>query len=208
MKIPFRDTLLQYALMAQEAYSAKPDIGIENTASRAIVRGNAIAFPGTNNIACALADMQFDVIQTMSLGRLHKGFWDAYCVIADDLLKLVPQVVVGHSLGGALALIYAGALCIFGKPPKFVYAFEAPMVSIDSILGDVLKAHGVQVIVTHNGHDIVPCVPDVLGPWHQPVIPLELCQTEYPWPKISFDPVANVEDHLIENVIKTINSDT
>ncbi|MDA8416639.1 MAG: hypothetical protein M0Z78_06175, partial [Betaproteobacteria bacterium] len=102
----------------------------------------------------------------------------------------------------------AGALCIFGKPPKFVYAFEAPMVSIDSILGDVLKAHGVQVIITHNGHDIVPCVPDVLGPWHQPVIPLELCQTEYPWPKISFDPVANVEDHLIENVIKTINSDT
>ncbi len=207
MKIPFRDTLLQYALMAQEAYSAKPDIGIENTASRAIVRGNAIAFPGTNNIACALADMQFDVIQTMSLGRLHKGFWDAYLAIATDLLKQSPEIIVGHSLGGALALIYGGALCILGTAPKFIYAFEPPMVSVDSILGDVLKAHGVQVIITHNGHDIVPCVPDVLGPWHQPVIPLELCQTEYPWPKISFDPVANIVDHLIENVIKSINSD-
>ena len=207
MKIPFRDTLLQYALMAQEAYSAKPDIGIENTASRAIVRGNAIAFPGTNNIACALADMQFDVIQTMSLGRLHKGFWDAYLAIATDLLKQSPEIIVGHSLGGALALIYGGALCILGTAPKFIYAFEPPMVSVDSILGDVLKAHGVQVIITHNGHDIVPCVPDVLGPWHQPVIPLELCQTEYPWPKISFNPVANIVDHLIENVIKSINSD-
>ena len=204
MKIPFRDTLLQYALMAQEAYSAKPDIGIENTASRAIVRGNAIAFPGTNNIACALADMQFDVIQTMSLGRLHKGFWDAYLAIATDLLKQSPEIIVGHSLGGALALIYGGALCILGTAPKFIYAFEPPMVSVDSILGDVLKAHGVQVTITHNGCDIVPCIPHLDENWQQPGEVTELCTTGYPYPDISWDAVANIEDHLISNVIRSI----
>ena len=207
MEIPFRDTLLQYALMAQEAYSAKPDIGIENTASRAIVRGNAIAFPGTNNIACALADMQFDVIQTMSLGRLHKGFWDAYLAIATDLLKQSPEIIVGHSLGGALALIYGGALCILGTAPKFIYAFEPPMVSVDSILGDVLKAHGVQVVLTHNGHDLIPEEPNIIYDWKQPGPMLELCKTEYPYPHISPDPILNITDHLIENVIKSINSD-
>ena len=204
MEIPFRANLLKYALIAQEVYSAPPDIGRESTASRAIIRGDTVAFPGTNNPACMLADMQFDTVSTLSLGRLHKGFWDAYCRIADDLLKLVPQVVVGHSLGGALALIYAGALCIFGKPPKFVYAFEAPMVSIDSILGDVLKAHGVKVIITHNGDDIVPCIPHLDENWQQPGAVTELCKTDYPYPQISWDAVANIEDHLIQNVINSI----
>ena len=198
--------LLKYALIAQEAYSAPPDIGRESTASRAIVRGDTVAFPGTNNPACMLADLQIDLYRSMSLGRIHKGVWDAYCAIAPDLLKLSPVNVVGHSLGGGLGLLYAGALCIVGTPPKFVYAFEPLQITPDDTLGEVLKAHGVQVVLTHNGHDLIPEEPNIIYDWKQPGPMLELCETEYPYPHISPDPILNVTDHLIENVIKSINS--
>ena len=201
--------LLKYALLAQRCYTEKPDVGVEDSASRAVyfrdpVDGLIVGFPGSDNVSCWLADLDALTTSTLSLGRVHAGFWGAYTKIASLLTLERPQVIVGHSLGAALALIYAGALCLLGKPPKAVYAFESPRPSIDSVLGDVLKAHGVQVTITHNGCDIVPCIPHLDENWQQPGEVTELCTTGYPYPDISWDAIANIEDHLISNVIKSI----
>ena len=203
--------LLKYALLAQRCYTEKPDVGVESSASRGVyfhdpVDGLIVGFPGTNNPECIVTDAECLTTSTLSLGRVHAGFWEAYTAIAPYLCIERPQIVLGHSLGGVLALIYAGALCLLGKPPKAVYAFEPPRASIDSVLGDVLKAHGVQVVLTHNGHDLIPEEPNIIYDWKQPGPMLELCETEYPYPHISPDPILNITDHLIENVIKSINS--
>jgi hypothetical protein len=201
--------LLKYALLAHRCYAEKPDVGVEDSASRAVyfrdpVDGLIVGFPGSNNAVCWLTDLDALTTSTLFLGKVHAGFWEAYTKIASLLTLERPQVIVGHSLGGALALIYAGALCVLGKPPKAVYAFEPPRVSVDSVLGGVLKAHGVQVVITHNGDDIVPCIPHLDEGWQQPGAVTELCKTDYPYPQISWDAVANIEDHLIRNVIRSI----
>ena len=201
--------LLKYALLAQRCYTEKPDVGVESSASRAVyfhdpVDGLIVGFPGTNNPECIVTDAEWLTTSTLSLGRVHAGFWEAYTAIAPYLCIERPQIVLGHSLGGVLALIYAGALCLLGKPPRGVYAFEPPRASIDSVLGDVLKAHGVQAVITHHGHDLIPCFAPPDGEWPQPAPVTELCKTDYPYPEIYWDVIEDIEDHLISNVIRSI----
>ena len=75
-----------FALLAQEAYFAKPDIGKADSASRAIVRhtadGLVVAFPGTDNVACWLADLDIHQIPVEGAGNVHAGFWRAWQTIA------------------------------------------------------------------------------------------------------------------------------
>ena len=44
-----------YARLAQRAYQLQPQIGAPASAARAIVEGDAVAFPGSDNLACWLA---------------------------------------------------------------------------------------------------------------------------------------------------------
>ncbi|QCP50138.1 lipase [Trinickia violacea] len=188
-----------YALLAQRAYTSPPQIGAEASAARAIVEGSAIAFPGTNNIACWLADLDVEIVNVPDLGVLHAGFWQAFCSIRDPLMALpTPDVAVGHSEGAALALLYAGVLCLAGRAPQEVYAFEPPRVSVDDTLGALLQANGVQVHLYRNGEDVVPLVPRLLHPWQHPG-PLTPIGT----PSL---PVPNVEDHFIERVIAALSA--
>lgn len=200
-----KPALLKYALLAQSCYKDKPTYGVENSASRAVVYGDVVAIPGTNNIVCALADMTFDTMNC-ALGKVHEGFYQAYAEMRVALLRISPKVVVGHSLGGSMALIYGAELCLSGKPPDAIFAFEAAMPSVDSVLGDILRAHHVPVYITHHGHDIVPCEPSITGNWQMPAPVIELCETEFPYPNISWHVMENISDHLIENVILAIQA--
>jgi triacylglycerol lipase len=182
-----------YALLAQRAYSSPPQIGEESGAARAIVEGEAIAFPGTNNVACWLADLDAELVQVDGFGGLHAGFWGAFGEIHDDLMAFSPDVAVGHSEGAALAILYAGALCLAGKPPREVYAFEPPRVSADSTLTALFAAHGVKVHIYRNGNDVVPLVPRLLHPWQHSAPVNDIGHASLPVP--------NVEDHMIDRVI-------
>lgn len=189
---------LFYARVAQSAYSEPPDIGQEARSARAIKTvtsdGLTVAFPGTNNAECLLTDIDALTIKVVGLGELHRGFWEAYGEIATPLMTLSPKVVVGHSEGAALALIYAGQLCLAGKPPAFVYAFEPPRLTMDDILALLLDAHDVQALLTRNGNDVITQVPS----WMR--------QTERLTPiGTAAFPFDNVTDHLIENVIKALS---
>lgn len=202
--------LLDYALLAQRAYSQKPDIGVESSASRAILEttpdGLCVAFPGSDNIACFIADLDAVVTDTPLLGRLHNGFWETYLKMAVELAELTPNVITGHSLGGSLALIYGAHRALMGHAPKMIYAYEPAMPSVDPIMRSILDAAHVQVTITHNGRDIVPCIHSISDGWQMPGNVTELCQTSAPYPHISDDPIACIEDHLLPNVIKSIRA--
>lgn len=186
---------LTYARLAEESYLAKPDIGIADSAARAIVRstadGKAVICPGTNNIACWLADLDATPTETR-LGGIHAGFNLGALAIYDAVEQIAPGALAGHSEGADLVLGLAGYLCVAGKPPKFVYAFEPARMCIDDTLAGILKNCGVQVFACRNGQDVVPLVPRVLFPWRMPAELVAIGQASEPFP--------NVADHAMARV--------
>lgn len=184
-----------YALIAQEAYSAAPDIGIADSASRAILRntpqGFCVAFPGTNNLPSWFADLNAMPMTVSGVGRVHSGFWNAWLAIADPVLKAIgdkPVTFVGHSLGAAIAIMAAATMTAANNSPVAVYGFEPPRVSPDINFRTLLA--NVPVNLYKNGNDLVPDVP--LG-WNHAAI---LNRIGIP---LSIFP--NVQDHAIDRVI-------
>jgi triacylglycerol lipase len=189
-----------YAILAQEAYSAAPDIGKEDSASRAIVRttasGLCVAFPGTDNADGWSADFDAIPVQVQGMGDVHRGFWHSWEAIAPAVLAQIgdkPVTLVGHSLGAALAIMAAATLTLAGKPPIAVYGFEPPRVSPDICIRTVLSK--VPVHLYKNGLDIVPDVP--LG-WNHAALLTHIGTPALPFP--------NVQDHSIARVIAALTA--
>lgn len=191
-------TAADYARLAARAYTEPPTIGVAASAARAIVFSpGVVGFPGTDNLACWLADLDALTVDVPCLGRLHAGFWHAFQSIAGPLLALpAVDVTLGHSEGAALALLCAAQLCLAGRPPKAVWAFEPPRVSADGTLAALFAAHGVQLTLTQNGEDIVPMVPRLGEAWQHPAPLQRIGHPAEPWP--------NVTDHSIDRVIAAI----
>ena len=195
---------VDYAQAARLAYHKPPDIGNPGSASRAIIQTlegeTVIAFPGSNNLACWLADMDVLIRDVPGMGFVHVGFHDAWKKIADGVAaKIGDQRVIftGHSLGGALAILAGAAMCLAGKPPKAIYAFEPPRVSIDNTITQLFANNHVDIFLYRNGFDVVPMVPRILHSWQHcgPLI-------EIGTPAL---PVPNVEDHEIQRVIEALS---
>lgn len=153
-----------YALLAQEAYTAAPDIGIEASASRAIIRttddGLCVVFPGTDNWQCLVADFDISPLDVAGIGKVYKGFFDAFEAISLPVMACAagqPVTLVGHSLGAAMALMCAAYMTVGGNPPKAVYGFEPPRVGIDDGIRTVLA--NVPVHLFRNGNDLVTQIP-------------------------------------------------
>lgn len=189
-----------YALIAQEAYSAKPDIGNADSASRAIVRqtagGLVVAFPGTDNLDCIAADLDAHPIDVIGIGQVHHGFWKAWGAIAVDVLGAIdgrPATLVGHSLGAAIAIMAAAAMVVGGNPPFAVYGFEPPRVSTNGSVAEVLAK--VPLNLYKNGNDIVPELP---LDWHHAGQIRRVGRPMFPFP--------NVTDHAIARVIEALSA--
>lgn len=153
-----------YALLAQEAYVAAPDIGVETSASRAIIRqtddGLCVVFPGTDNLACFAADFDIEPFDVAGVGKVYKGFWDAWSAIELPVMACAagqPVTLVGHSLGAAMALMCAAWMTAGGNPPAAVYGFEPPRVGVDDGIRTVLA--NVPVYLFRNGNDVVTQLP-------------------------------------------------
>ena len=191
-------TPLEAAKLADQCYTDNPTIGEKCSASRAVIYGNAIAFPGTDNVACFLADLDAVAFDCPDFGRVHTGFHDAWEKIADQVLKNPVEIVIGHSLGAAIALFCAASLCRIGKPPKQVFAFEPPRVSCDDSLRKIFEAYPVELHLFRNGLDVVPLVPRLLEDWVHPGDLNFIGKPIVPFP--------NIEDHLMKNVIASLQS--
>jgi predicted lipase len=188
----------EYALLAQEAYIAKPDIGDADSASRAIVRqtsaGLCIAFPGTDNLDCWSADFDIELVSVPGAGDVHRGFLDAWRAISVPVLAAVngqPVTLVGHSLGAAIAIMCAMDMTVSGNPPASVFAFEPPRVSPDLTIRALLSK--VPVHLYKNGLDIVPDVPPG---WNHAGLLTHIGKPVLPFP--------NVRDHAIARVIAAL----
>lgn len=187
-----------YALLAQEAYTAAPDIGKADSASRAIVRhtasGLCVAFPGTDNLDCWLADLDIEQIDVAGVGKVYRGFWQAWDAISLPVLAAVagtPVTLVGHSLGAAIAVMAASAMTVGGNPPAAVWGFEPPRVSPG--LGVRALLAKVPLHLYANGNDIVPSLPP--GGHHAALL------THIGKPSL---PILNIEDHLLSHVIPAL----
>lgn len=190
---------LDYAKLAQEAYTAKPDIGDADSASRAIIRqtmsGLCIAFPGTDNAECWGADLNVLPVSVPGAGEVHRGFLDAWRAISVPVLAAIngqPVTLVGHSLGAAIAIMAAIDMTVSGNPPASVYAFEPPRVSPDLTIRTLLST--VPVHLYKNGLDLVPDVP--LG-WQHAGLLVHIGKPALPFP--------NVIDHGIARVIDALS---
>jgi hypothetical protein len=187
-----------WALLAQEAYTAKPDIGVDGSASQAIVRhtddGLCIAFTGTENLDGWGADFNIVPVAVPGAGEVHRGFLDAWRAISVPVLAAIagkPVTLVGHSLGAAIALMASMDMTISGNPPAAVYGFEPPRVSPD--LGVRTLLAKVPVHLYKNGLDIVPDVPPG---WHHAALLTHIGKPALPFP--------NVQDHAIARVIQAL----
>lgn len=191
-------TPLDFALLAQEAYSSPPDIGVADSASRAIVRntdaGLVIAFRGTDDLQSFAADFDIEPFDVVGVGKIYRGFWNAWDAISLPVLAAVngqPVTLVGHSLGAAIALMAAAYMTVGGNPPAHVYGFEPPRVGLDMGIRTVLS--GVPMFLFKNGLDIVPDLPP--GGIHAGLL------THGGSPAI---PVPNLIDHGIARVIEAL----
>jgi triacylglycerol lipase len=187
-----------FSLIAKEAYTAVPDIGAADSASRAILRhtdaGLVIAFPGTDNLACFAADFDIEPFEVVGVGKVYKGFWDAWDAISLPVLAAASGysvTLVGHSLGAAIALMCAAYMTVGGNPPAAVYGFEPPKVGLDAGVRTALA--DVPVFLYKNGNDAVPDVPPG-GEHAAPLTPIG--KAAFPFP--------NLTDHRIDRVIQAI----
>jgi triacylglycerol lipase len=187
-----------YALLAQEAYSAAPDIGNVDSASRAIVRqtaaGLVIAFRGSDNADSWETDFDIETVDVAGAGKFHAGFWRAWQAISTDVLAAVngqPVTLVGHSLGAALAIAAALDMTISGNPPAAAHGFEPPRVSPDMSARIALAR--VDVRLYRNGLDIVPTLPP---DWRHAAQLIPIGKAALPIP--------NVIDHQIGRVISAL----
>lgn len=186
-------TPYEAALLAEEAYTAKPDIGLPESASRAIVRPQAdgsvvIAFPGTDNHESFFADIDVLTIEA-PVGEVHRGFWLAWQAISSQIEEAIGErsvTFIGHSLGAALALLAAKNQELVGKPVSYVYGFEPPRVSPHSF------SLNCPVYLTRKGRDAVTQVP--LG-WPG------MALTQIGHPLLLVD---NLEDHRLAGVIAAL----
>jgi hypothetical protein len=185
-----------FALLAQEAYSAAPDIGLEESASRAIVRqttaGLCIAFRGTDDLQSFAADFHIEPMDVPGVGKVYRGFWNAWEAIQLDVFAAAagkPVILCGHSLGAALAICAAAAMVVGGNPPAHVYGFEPPRIGLDIGIRPALS--GVPLFLFRNGNDLVTDLPP--GGYHAGLL-THGGSAALPW--------ANLVDHQIARVIE------
>ena len=148
-----------------------------------------IAIPGTKReIGEWLRDFDAMPILDRDLGICHRGFrngaWELYRRSPLTAHDFAGSVIVGHSLGGALALLLA-AICVFiQQPPRAVVTFGAPRCGSWK-LRRLLRR--VPLRLYRNGDDPVPDVPWLPGLYLHP-------RALIPIGAPAFDPLA---DHPI-----------
>jgi hypothetical protein len=187
-------TPIEAAHLARQCYTDPPTYGKVGGSGRAVVYGTAVGFPGSDNIACWLADLDTLAMTIPTLGLVQEGFWRAWNDVALQVMALPTiDVTLGHSEGAALALLCAANLCLVGRPPKQVFAFEPPRISADDTIAKLFAAHVVELHLYRNGNDVVPIVPRLTQNWQHPGPLTQIGIPHLPFP--------NVEDHYMANVI-------
>jgi DNA/RNA endonuclease G (NUC1)/pimeloyl-ACP methyl ester carboxylesterase len=123
-----------------------------------------VAFRGTSSPGDWLANL--DVLFTSRpYGKVHRGFFRALEDVQDRVMRALSDlgksrvIVTGHSLGGALATVFA-AEAPDDLPISWVYTFGQPRVGIGSDFTSAVNGrYGNRFVRFVNNNDVVPRVP-------------------------------------------------
>lgn len=103
-------------------------VGVEPDGIFAALKDNVLVFRGSVTVEDWLRDLRGLPIQHPLLGGVEKGFMEGldefYAEIVDSLGE--DPVIVGHSLGAARALLFAGLLVANKRPVSKVVTFGSP----------------------------------------------------------------------------------
>ena len=187
-----------FARIAELSYQADwPCIaGKEDGSARAKVQHldgqQLIAVPGTDNIACWLADLDALATDTPNFGKVHLGFFKAAMSIQNEVIHSAPDILVGHSEGADLVLLLAAACAMANRKLLTVYAFEPARLCVDDKLKTFFASSQCDVRIYQHGNDIVTMVPRLLQPWRHPTDKL----WQFGAPHVGLVE-GNVGDHLL-----------
>lgn len=124
-----------------------------------------VLFPGTETIQDWMTDLKIRKCP-WSFGQVHRGFQEAFGSVATEITAMLPEnsevVIAGHSLGGALATLFASALHGFRRVHA-VYTFGSPRVGNRAFArhyNDALAERSFRIV---NAGDPVPRLPWMLG---------------------------------------------
>jgi hypothetical protein len=135
---------LRIAQLVAASYTAAPSWSATWPEGRAravaTIEGDTtvIAFPGTQTLADWFVDFRAypaTVTDYPIVGRCHAGFIQALARIAPQILadtRGKRVFVAGHSLGGALAQLFAGILAGLGRAPDGLWTFGAARCMADT----------------------------------------------------------------------------
>lgn len=189
----------QLAILAKQAYTQEPTWRAGDV--HAVRTGNIIAFRGTmpDNLADWVRDIEAWPSNDPHLGRVHTGFRDgAYAtllpILRDKGRDDAKITFVGHSLGGALAILTAAYFRAMGLWPDALVTFGAPRAGGGG-LRDLLR--DVPVRQYRNGNDPVPTVP-----W----LPGVYTHLNDPLIAIGHDWADPIEAHVIDHYIQELPS--
>mgnify|MGYP001158474488 FL=1 len=114
-----------------------------------------------------LADLKTYPVRHPRNGRVHAGFYEYTQLIFDEVLEIVKAnrkkqenvYVIGHSLGGAMAVLVAEALTNEGIPVKELRTYGQPRVG-NRLFRQHLEGCDIGAYIRYvNNNDIVPSVP-------------------------------------------------
>ncbi len=179
--------------LAAAAYTSAPTWRAGDV--HAVCTGPVIALRGT--VPDSMADWcrDFDAlpVHDQVLGWCHQGFLDGARAILPAVLDSAQGrlTLVGHSLGGALALLLAGLLVGYGVPVVAVVAFGAPCAGGRGLAEPLERT---QLRLYRHGADPVPFVPWLPGILEQPAALLHIGQC-------GSDPI---EDHFVARYLAAL----
>lgn len=202
-------TPLRLAQLVETSYTATPTWANEWPDGR--VRAqlveedgySVVLFPGTANVLDWFVDFRAlpaTVKDYAKLGRCHEGFVTALDKIGDRMIADLAGkqiVVAGHSLGGALAQLFAGALAALGHPPLGLCTFGAAgcMADDNDLLPTLLETIPIAGGLLDLRHRDDP-VPFALPGFDRRPRPKAWTQLVPMWLELDF-----IEDHLLGSYI-------
>ena len=135
-----------------------------------------IAIPGTKReIGEWLRDFDAWPIWDRRLGVCHQGFrdgaWELWRHAPLSRMSFGGGIIVGHSLGGALAILLGAIMTVERTPPRAIVTFGAPRCGSWKLRRLISP---IAVRSYHNGDDPVPDVPWLPGVYVHPRRQIEI----------------------------------
>lgn len=130
-----------------------------------------LTFRGTHSVQEFLTDLTAGTVPYSDIGLsgeghagMRKSFKDLWPSVQKDLAARQltdpkPLIVIGHSLGGSLALIHAVKLKQLGYDIQAIYTFAEPRLGDATLMAQVDALVGDRLYRMENGEDPVPRLP-------------------------------------------------